>query len=255
MTPNEIVAAIRELSPAQRRTLLRRLRASGLLEPQELLSDQNRLRVAPALGRRAAANGPAHLRPTNGSAPPAAQVGPVDTETYHSPVRGKMFVALPEASAAAGIDGAQDEDPHAMPPLPGRAPEQPIRIVFDGGSRGNPGHGYGSYALKWPGLPQQVVRLQFGEQVTNNEAEYDALIAALEAILQRLLDADADPATARLDMRGDSQLVINQVLGQWRCNHQRLRVRRDRARELLQQFGSWQLSHHDRSNSVKVLGH
>jgi ribonuclease HI len=142
-----------------------------------------------------------------------------------------------------------------MLPLPGRAPQQPISIIFDGGSQGNPGRGYGSYALQWPGAPQQIVRLQFGDMVTNNEAEYDTLIAALEALRQRLRDSDADPATASVEMRGDSQLVINQVLGQWQCKQPRLRTRRDRVRTLLQEFGTWQLSHHAREHSVEVLGH
>ena len=55
-----------------------------------------------------------------------------------------------------------------MSPLPGQAPEQPIEIIFDGGSRGNPGQGYGSYALLWPGLPQQVVNA--GEQLHGERA-------------------------------------------------------------------------------------
>ena len=142
-----------------------------------------------------------------------------------------------------------------MAPLPGQAPERPIAIIFDGGSKGNPGYGYGSYALRWPGQAQQIVQLQFGDNVTNNEAEYDTLLAALEAVLKRLVDLDADPVTARLDIRGDSQLVINQVRGEWKCTEERLRVRRDRARELLQNFGHWQLKYHPRENSVRVLGH
>ena len=142
-----------------------------------------------------------------------------------------------------------------MAPLPGQAPERPIQIIFDGGSKGNPGYGYGSYALRWPGQGQQIVQLQFGDGITNNEAEYDTLIVALEAVQRRLVDSGADPATARLDIRGDSQLVIQQVLGKWKCNDERMRRRRDRAREVLATFGTWQLTHHARENSVEVLGH
>jgi ribonuclease HI len=142
-----------------------------------------------------------------------------------------------------------------MPPLPGQAPEQPIVIIFDGGSKGNPGLGYGSYALRWPGQPQQVVQLRFGDRVTNNEAEYDTLISALEATLKRLEDSGADPATARLEIYGDSQLVVNQINGQWACNEDRLRVRRDRVLALLNRFGHWRLRHHGREHSVRVLGH
>jgi ribonuclease HI len=142
-----------------------------------------------------------------------------------------------------------------MAPLPGQAPEQPIVVIFDGGSRGNPGQGYGSYALRWPGQSQQIVQLRFGDRVTNNEAEYDTLIAALEAIVQRLQDMGAAPNTAKVEIRGDSLLVVNQVKGLWEAKEARLQVRRDRARALLETFGAWQLTHHGRENSVQTLGH
>ncbi|RIK54761.1 MAG: hypothetical protein DCC57_06315 [Chloroflexi bacterium] len=142
-----------------------------------------------------------------------------------------------------------------MAPLPGQAPEQPIGVIFDGGSRGNPGQGYGSYALRWPGQPQQLVQLRFGDRVTNNEAEYDTLIAALEAILKKLHDSGASPASARVEIRGDSLLVVNQVLGTWDVKDPRMQVRRDRARALLEQFGHWQITHHGREHSVRTLGH
>ncbi|MBK8050566.1 MAG: reverse transcriptase-like protein [Anaerolineales bacterium] len=161
---------------------------------------------------------------------------------------GKVVLGAPSSAP-------ETPDPHAMSPLPGQAPERPIGLIFDGGSKGNPGFGYGSYALRWPGQAQQIVQLQFGNGVTNNEAEYDTLIAALEAVHKRLLDGGADPATARLEIRGDSQLVINQVTGEWKCTDERMRTRRDRVRELLRTFGAWQLTHQGREHSVRVLGH
>ena len=59
-------------------------------------------------------------------------------------------------------------------------------ILFDGGSIGNPGKGYGSYALKnslakvdlqpatkskKPAQGWQITRLNFGDNTTNNEAQ------------------------------------------------------------------------------------
>ena len=258
-----IIAAIQQLNPAQRRQLQRRLRVSGLLVPENTVTDQDRLRVAPALGMAAQAShasGEAApstagqpVREANTPATPAgggASAGRAATGAlcYRSPVSGKVVVGGAAAPAA-------HSDPHAMLPLPGQAPEQPIQIVFDGGSKGNPGVGYGSYRLTWPGSAPQVVRLQFGDQVTNNEAEYDTLIAALEACLKRLRDHGADPRTAQLDIRGDSLLVVNQVQGKWQVKEGRLRPRCERARQLLAQFGVWRLRHHDRSHSVDALGH
>ncbi len=251
MSLDHIVAQIRDLTEADRRALLRRLRVSGLLPSDVLATDQRRLAVAPALTQRqrqplTPAQSPNYPKPAEPESEPPdeAPAGP-----YQSPVRGRVVVGAP----AGKVD--KPASPSEMSPLPGQAPERPIGIIFDGGSRGNPGRGYGSYALRWPGQPEQIVQLQFGDRVTNNEAEYDTLIAALEAVLKRLADGQADPKTAKLDVRGDSLLVINQVKGEWRVKNARMRVRRERARALIDGFGQWRLTHHDRSNSVRVLGH
>ncbi len=253
-----IVALIQQLSVDERRQLQRRLRVSGLLLPETSITDQNRLSVAPALAARIR-----FLSRPSSAPPPAATAAPPLPEkskrlslklaspeqhdAAHSPISGKVVVGSPTLT--------EPTDPHAMLPLPGQAPEQPIEIIFDGGSRGNPGEGYGSYHLNWPGLAPQLVKLRFGNRMTNNEAEYDTLIAALEGVTQRLQDQGATPQSARLEIRGDSQLVINQVLGKYKVNHERLKNRRDRVRALLKHFGQWQLSHHDRSKSVAILGH
>ena len=247
-----ILEAIQGLLPAQRRSLVRRLRAAGLLDTDELLSDRNRLRVAPALGlsarrvrRRAEGGGRLPHATAPNFIPPKTE--PLKPDAYRSAVSGKVVVGAPQSDAPV--------EPHVMSPLPGQAPEQSIGVIFDGGSRGNPGQGYGSYALRWPGQPEQIVRLRFGDRVTNNEAEYDTLIAALETILQRLEDGGADPSTARIEVRGDSLLVVNQMTGQWEAKEPRLQLRRDRARDLLERFGQWQLIHHTRDHSVQTLGH
>ncbi|MCD6290819.1 MAG: ribonuclease HI family protein [Anaerolineae bacterium] len=127
-------------------------------------------------------------------------------------------------------------------------------LVFDGGSRGNPGPAYGSYAFLWPGRAPEVYRLRFG-RLTNNEAEYDTLIAALEALLARLERAGVDSQHVILEIRGDSKLVINQLNGVWKVRNERMRCRWQRIRELLQRFGRVVLSHRPREYSVAVLGH
>jgi len=245
----DLIEEIEALTPDQRRQLQRRLYASGLFVPDILFSDQNRLAVAPALGVKGPANRRKHpnTAPTITTSVPTTAPKP-DKSDYRSPVSGKIVVGAPPTEK-------READPQIMSPLPGQAPERPISVIFDGGSRGNPGQGYGSYALRWPGEQQQLVRLRFGDRVTNNEAEYDTLLTALEAILKRLRDSGADPSTARLDIRGDSLLVINQVQGIWQCKEARLQTRCQQARTLLQQFGEWRLQHHDRAKSVDVLGH
>src|SRR5438270_13857230 len=88
-------------------------------------------------------------------------------------------------------------------------------IVFDGGSRGNPGEGYGSYELRTRS-EHRIERLTFGNHVTNNEAEYRTLIAALKDVLDHLAASSANPKAATVAVRGDSQLVIFQVTGKWK---------------------------------------
>jgi ribonuclease HI len=251
----ELVEEIRGLEPAQRHQLLRRLRINGLLSPLEAVADRRRLEVAPAVSRSRTGAGSGFVSPADPQEPASHASGTLDTaevpdttevEGYRSPVSGRSVVGSPKA----GEDTSGE-----MAPLPGRAPERPIRIVFDGGSRGNPGQGYGSYAVDWPGRQTQIVRLQFGERVTNNEAEYDTLISALEAMMSRMQEAGIDPETAKFEIRGDSQLVVNQVNGEWQCKEARLRARRDQVRALLDRLGAWQLQFHGRENSVKILGH
>lgn len=231
---------IAQLAPAQRRRLFRQAQLMGLLDREDLLTDRNALEIVPAVQKRTS--------PPTGEVRPTTPVAPaVDGDAYRSPVSGRVVVGSPQH---------KDEPPASvMRPLPGQAPEQPIRIVFDGGSKGNPGQGYGSYALEWPAYPRQVVRLQFGNRVTNNEAEYDTLISALEAVIKRLTETGADPRSAKVEVWGDSQLVINQVNGEWEANKPEMRVRRDKARALLDRFGTAALRYHGRSNNVEILGH
>jgi len=252
---NSIIEAIQHLKPDQRRQLQRRLRASGLLTSDELITDRNRLQIVTTpKSHTASASQYVNTEQMETTEDvddlekfPEALSIPVE---YESPVSGRVVLGTPESKQEE-----TEENPHAMLPLPGLAPQTPIELIFDGGSRGNPGQGYGSYLLRWPGQAEQVVRLHFGNRVTNNEAEYDTLIAALEAVLQRLVDQGSDPKTGRLQAYGDSMLVINQVQGAWRCNNPRMKLRCERAQELIQQFGKWELIHHKREKSVEALGH
>jgi ribonuclease HI len=131
------------------------------------------------------------------------------------------------------------------------APNIPIRLVFDGGSIGNPGRGYGSYQLTVRGKQEPPRRIELGEHYTSNEAEYDTLIAALEAVIRRA----KDPARVRLEILGDSKLVINQITGAWKIKEPRLQERARRIHELLRQFGGWTAAWHGRANSVEAFGH
>jgi ribonuclease HI len=139
---------------------------------------------------------------------------------------------------------------------PKRAEKPDYVLVFDGGSKGNPGLGYGSYAIvRTQDGAQRLKRLVFGDGFTNNEAEYDSLISALRDLIQRIENAGQQPQDFALEVRGDSALVINQIQGKWKAREPRMRERRNRCVQLLGRFGQVSLKAHPRQESVRILGH
>jgi ribonuclease HI len=141
-----------------------------------------------------------------------------------------------------------------------RAPLEPARavpgadytVVFDGGSLGNPGKGYGSYEIAGPEGTVASRQVQFGNDMTNNQAEFRAVIAALEDLLERV-GPRADSLSVAV--RGDSQLVIRGLSGEWRVKHAGLQPLHRRAADLLRQFGKVDLAWHPRRESVRTFGH
>lgn len=68
-----------------------------------------------------------------------------------------------------------------------------------------------------------------GQGMTNNLAEYSALIAALEHLA-------AKGYCGEVEFKGDSQLLINQMRGEWNINKQHLRELNQKAQRLARQF-------------------
>lgn len=107
-------------------------------------------------------------------------------------------------------------------------------LYFDGASRGNPGPA----AVGWVIVTSNGIVAQQGERIgraTNNQAEYEALIAGLRAACDYGFD--------ELEVKGDSELIVKQVNGAWNTNDPQLREKRVTARELLAEFDSWSLQH------------
>lgn len=130
-----------------------------------------------------------------------------------------------------------------------------FQIVFDGGSKGNPGPAYGSYRIRpWVDKAGTTERLNFGAG-TNNEAEYLSLIAALRALRAFLDGRGTPPAQFELEVRGDSQLVLRQLAGRWKAKDARMRNLRDEALALLEPFAEVDFVEQSRQRTVQVLGH
>ncbi len=127
-------------------------------------------------------------------------------------------------------------------------------LHFDGGSRGNPGPGYGSFVLLRDSREVLRRHCEFGRK-TNNEAEYLSLIRGLEEALAWLKGQGIDPAQEALEVRGDSQLVLSQVRGNWKVHEPRMGALRDKALKLLGRFGRYTLTQVPRAKSVALLGH
>jgi ribonuclease HI len=109
-----------------------------------------------------------------------------------------------------------------------------VHLYFDGAARGNPGPA----AIGWVLVADGGIVAEGGEvigEATNNRAEYEALVRGLEVA--------ADYGFEEVVARGDSELIVKQVRGEYDTNDPALRERRVRVRELLAGFEEWSISH------------
>lgn len=130
-----------------------------------------------------------------------------------------------------------------------------VVVVFDGGSIGNPGKGYGSFQITWPDGSRELIKLEYpeyGRAMTNNQAEYETLIRALQYAVTAL--GSSVSATA-VSIEGDSQLVLNQLDGSWKVKKPKLMPLHAKATRLAHEFASFKTTWHPRSRSVRILGH
>jgi len=116
-------------------------------------------------------------------------------------------------------------------------------VYFDGACRGNPGPSAVGYAV----VTGDGIAAEGGETIgraTNNQAEYRALVTALEVA--------ADFGFDEVHVRGDSELIVEQVKGSWDTNDPELRELRVRARELLARFDEWTIEHVPREINARA---
>lgn len=89
-------------------------------------------------------------------------------------------------------------------------------VEADGGSRGNPGiAGAGALVRNQQGSVLAAVAIPLG-RASNNVAEYTGLVEGLKLV--RSLDAEA-----RVEVRMDSKLVVEQMSGRWKIKHADMR--------------------------------
>jgi ribonuclease HI len=118
--------------------------------------------------------------------------------------------------------------------------DRPAEVVVycDGGSRGNPGPAAIGAVVLDPSTDPPTRVAEVSETIgitTNNVAEYQALIAGLEA---------AAPLRAhRVRVRADSLLMIKQVAGEFRVRQPHLKPLHARVKELLRAYDEVDLQH------------
>jgi ribonuclease HI len=103
-----------------------------------------------------------------------------------------------------------------------------LTIHTDGAARGNPGPAAYAYVIEREGHPPIEEADVLGE-TTNNQAEYTALVKALEHAL--------DLGTGfRVVVRSDSELMVKQLNGEYRVKNEELRPLYEDALDLHRQF-------------------
>ena len=93
-------------------------------------------------------------------------------------------------------------------------PNEQYIMYFDGCSKGNPGLGGAGAVLYKDDLEIWGSSEIVGKNVTNNVAEYSGLIMGLKEVYARQIK--------NIIVRGDSQLVIKQMRGEYKVNSKSL---------------------------------
>ena len=109
-------------------------------------------------------------------------------------------------------------------------------IHIDGGARGNPGPAAAGVTITTPDGSEPLHEAGYWlGTATNNVAEYQGLLHALKAA--------ARIGCTTLTIRSDSQLMVKQVLGEYRVKASNLRPLYQEAIKLLAGFEKWEFGH------------
>jgi ribonuclease HI len=119
-----------------------------------------------------------------------------------------------------------------------------IVIYTDGGARGNPGPAAAGVVIL--GDVKTEYKKFLGARQTNNWAEYEAVVLALAKA------KDIGLAGKNLDFRLDSQLVVEQLKGNWKIKEPTLKEQAVRVRELLSDFGTVTFSYVPRAQNKEA---
>jgi ribonuclease HI len=132
---------------------------------------------------------------------------------------------MPESPPARGLFPSRSE----------KSPQHYLLAHSDGGARGNPGPaGYGVVIQDPSGKKIATLSRYLGHQ-TNNFAEYQGLIAALEYAV--------DHGHKALKLVSDSELLVRQMKGIYKVKNAALQDLHARAKELIAKLDWFQIEH------------
>jgi ribonuclease HI len=121
-----------------------------------------------------------------------------------------------------------------------------IVVFTDGGARNNPGPAGAGVVIYEDGEKKVEMAHYLGEKQTNNWAEYEAVIIALGKLLEMgLRDHD-------IQFKLDSQLVVEQIKGNWKIKEPTLRSQVEKVHGLLKDFGKVTFTHIPREENEEA---
>ena len=119
-----------------------------------------------------------------------------------------------------------------------------ITVHFDGGSRGNPGPAAAA-AVAYDETGEELTdRVALVGEVTNNVAEYRALLLAIS--LASDLEAD------EVEFVGDSQLIVRQIKGEYKVKNAALKPLFLEAQKALADLPEWSITDVRRESNVRA---
>lgn len=114
--------------------------------------------------------------------------------------------------------------------------------LFTNGSSNMRGAGLGVVLV--PPTGETIRQAIKCHSITNNEAEYEAIIAGLE--LAREL------GISQIIIKSDSQLVVNQILGTYTSREARMQQYLEKVREFIKQFQDWKIRQIPRDENLEA---
>ncbi len=119
-----------------------------------------------------------------------------------------------------------------------------VVIFTDGASQGNPGPAaIGATIEDEQGRRITSISQPIG-RTTNNQAEYRAIIAALEKAISL--------GAKQVEIRSDSELVVRQINGRYRVKNASLKPLYQRAKHLQSQLAGFTIAHIPRQQNTEA---